>query len=393
MKIGVWGSKRLAILFSVLLGGLLFVVTSGAQDRIQRSDLQCVTPGEFFQSPEKELEKINVGPIAITPATVRGGSVVPLAVDDCNGDGNLNAIIPWSEEGATQYSRIEFSPNLCDGRAPQYVEIEAIYGTPISLIAYNDRGELVDRMGDPTASRGSRVLNLSSESGIRYIEVKGAEICIVRICWLCGIQKEPEPTPELPNCFHISDYYKEPSWEERIVQLPGFRFIAPLDSNNKLIPLSVYDCGSNGEMGVYIPWSERGASQFATIQIDPQLCKDKVVSEVVISLIHYIHAVLVAYDANGARVDAVVVSDSGVHQQVGLSNPAGIHLIEIIGSEICITGICWSCDDIGTEPDPQTPDREWVPLIPDARPGTPIQATVVESNEKQTVVELITPGF
>lgn len=352
----------------------------------------CVSAGDVYQRPEQGLRSVNLGAVSITPSTMGDGSIVPLAVDDCNGDGRLDVMIPWSGIDAARYSRIELSPNLCGGRAPQYVEIEAIYGTSIALHAYDDAGNPVDMTGDSNSSPRPRVLSLSSPTGIRFIEVVGAEICILRICWRCEIEIKPEPTPDPPNCLRVSNIYRTSSQSEYLVEMGGFTLLPAVDSNNERIPFSITECGGDGELGIFIPWSDRDAARRALMVIDPELCKGQVVSEVIVTLFNYNRAVLVAYDEYGNRVDTATATGPGGPQRVRLSSRSGIQSIEIIGLEICITEICWRCDDPEREPEPR-PEREWVSIIPDARPGDPVRASIVKADNWQTVFELETPGF
>ncbi|HQH71322.1 MAG TPA: right-handed parallel beta-helix repeat-containing protein, partial [bacterium] len=155
---------------------------------------ECVVPGDIYTSPAEGLSSVNLGWVEITPARLVTGAPLLLNVLDCSGSGQLGVSISSSLAGMAQKARMTFSGNICLGKAPQYVEVILQHTASCTLYAYDDANNLVDTAVAGMAG-GVQTLTLSSPSGIRTIEIEGAEICILEICWICEyIEIKPTAT-------------------------------------------------------------------------------------------------------------------------------------------------------------------------------------------------------
>ncbi|MGC9327884.1 MAG: hypothetical protein ACP5I1_09645, partial [Candidatus Hinthialibacter sp.] len=166
---------------------------------IPTGDEGCVSAGDVFTTEASGLSSINLGAVMIYQSFLPSdnpdmlGDPIDLSVVDCSDDGKLDVWVPWTEAGASQLAAIQLSPNLCGGSAPQQVEVILKHGYECKLNAYDDAGNLVATAA-ASSDTSVQTLTLTSASGIRIIEIVGAEICILEICWECEIEEEPTPT-------------------------------------------------------------------------------------------------------------------------------------------------------------------------------------------------------
>ena len=315
----------------------------------------CVTAGDYYDAETSGLTAVDLGMVRIDEAFLPDGTPVDLSVTDCNNDGQLDVSIPWSESNALRKATINFSSNICDGTWPGLVELILIHGTPVTFYAYDEMGNLVDTVSDSGSDATVvQTLKLDSMTGISVIEIEGAEICLLRICWECKTENrtpiiEPTPEPTRPptggDCVTASDYYAAEVSGLTAVDLGMVRIDEAFLPDGTPVDLSVTDCNNDGQLDVSIPWSESNASRKATINFSSTICGGNLPTLVELILIHGTPVTFYAYDEMGNLVDTV--SDSGsdatVVQTLKLDSMTGISVIEIEGAEICLLRICWEC--------------------------------------------------
>ncbi|MDX9755190.1 MAG: hypothetical protein RBU29_14590, partial [bacterium] len=388
-----------------ILGGLMLSVEAQiirpTPTPILPSTESCVTAGDYYQLPASSLKLVDLKAVQISAAVMLGGRLSPLSVGECSGIKGLDIIIPWSESTAETLAAITWSRIVCNGLPPQKVSITLSHGTALTLVAYNEKGVVVDKLSTRAASTAAVTYSLSSEDGIRRIEMVGAEICISRICWLCRIpvdEPTPTPTPTLtPTPTPIpSDYtcinpsqFLQLNQSSDTFSLNAITVHAALDASGAVVPLTTANCTDDKRTSIFIPWSEDTAGQLASIEFSEKLCNGLLPTEVQLIVRHGNHAKFIAYDSAGTIVDSQAAADDSSIQTITLKSPTGIRLIEIIGSEICLIDICWRCEPY-EEP---VQKAEWVPIDPNARPGQPIQVVVESANESETQLVLKIPGF
>ncbi len=154
----------------------------------------------------------------------------------------------------------------------------------------------------------------------------------------------PTPTPLGDNCVTPGQYYGKPVDGLSAVKLGAIEVHAAIDSKGNTVSLGVSDCSDTGQLGIWIPWTESTASQPATIAFSEDLCRDALPKSVQITLRHYNHAILRAYDGTGALVDTASAAPSSAIQTLTLTGASGIRKITVEGSEICLLAICWECE-------------------------------------------------
>jgi hypothetical protein len=153
----------------------------------------CRTPGQFYKQEEQSLAKVAMAGVLIYPAVMSDGTVSQLAVTDCSNDKQLDVMIPWTEASASKKAEILFTSDIsCQSTMPSGVEIYLTYGTNVKFEAFDDNGNLVDTVTG-TSQHTPQIIALHSNTGIRRIEITGAEICITKICWECGEIAETPP--------------------------------------------------------------------------------------------------------------------------------------------------------------------------------------------------------
>ncbi|MBD3266655.1 hypothetical protein GF373_08295 [bacterium] len=324
---------------------------------IGREETKCVSAGDFYDGPVEELDHVLLGLggttgkfslVTITEALLPDGSPVALSIQDCDNDGNLDVVIPWSESNATQNTMIEFGSMACVAGTPVKVDLTLTHGTAIKLDALDVNGNIVDTVSDsgsdPTVVQ---TLSLQSPTGIQSIVVTGAEICLKRICWECGGITRPTPTPFEPgrNCVEASDGYSTAVSELANIDISPVHIEAAVLPDGEVADLSIRDCDNDGNLDMVIPWSESNANPSAMIEFDDQACPNGLPREVELTLTHGTAVEFQAVDVFGNVVDTV--SDSGSDptqvQTLKLISFSGIQRILVNGAEICLKKICWRC--------------------------------------------------
>lgn len=309
----------------------------------------CVRAGDVYTSPADNLPTVNLGLVSIQQALLPNGTPVDLSVQDCNDDGMLDVVIPWSQTNAAQLAAIEFSPNICNGRAPTAVEVVLTHGTPVRMYAFDDDGNLVDSDFLPGSGPIVEVIQLTSASGIRRILIDGAEMCILSICWSCEEFPTPTPTGQTAGdeCVDIQEFFNTPVTDLTEINLGAVSIHQAFLSDGTPVSLRVEDCNGDGVLDVVVPGSASPASQMAQIVFSPNLCQGNAPTYVEIVFTSSFPVRIFAYDDDGNLVDVDVLPGGGPDVEVvSLSSPSGIRRVRIDCAEVCITRICWSCDKI-----------------------------------------------
>ncbi len=154
---------------------------------------ECITASDVFIDPVTGLHETMIDNLIVAEAKLADGTQVPFDIVDCNGDGELDISIPWSEESASQKATIRFATETCSGLAPQQVEITLQHYFEATLYGLDDSDNVVASEVAASVTE-SQTLTLKSEEGIRTIEIEGAEICILKVCWQCELEVEPTMT-------------------------------------------------------------------------------------------------------------------------------------------------------------------------------------------------------
>ena len=337
-------------------GGIRRVDISGAEVCIDEICVKCRTDepdpgpcreaGDYYPVEGERPELVMAG--VIVKGAVLNGSVVELQVTDCDSDGDQDIFVPWSESAsADELAQIHFDDVCPDNAAPQQVEIVLTpFAGPVGLRAFDDSDALVDSALTPGGPGAVNVV-LSSAAGIRRIELDGAEICIARICVEC--ESDPGPDPRDP-CRDADDYFDERGEVREVVMNGVIVESAVLDGSS--VGLQIDDCDDNGDLDVFVPWSEAGADEQAEIHFD-DVCPDNAAPTTVRILVTNYNGTVWfrAYDDfDNYLVTGSTPAVTGYHL-VLLSDPAGIRRIEIVGSEVCIDKICVECTREETNPE------------------------------------------
>ncbi|MEA2059758.1 MAG: hypothetical protein U9P10_04410 [Thermodesulfobacteriota bacterium] len=129
-----------------------------------------------------------------------------LGIQDCNNNDLLDITVPWSESTASPKAKIYFSSDVCNGNAPASVDVSLQHTFYATLTAYDDNNMVVDTQTAADDQSSVQTLTLTSTTGIRTIEIEGAEICITRICWECGQTDDNTPPVEGDGCCATFDF-------------------------------------------------------------------------------------------------------------------------------------------------------------------------------------------
>src|SRR4029450_5088475 len=79
---------------------------------------ECVRPGAHYAAPTSGLSTVALGKVGLSQSELPDGTPVPLYVDDCNRDGDLDVVVPWSEATGTKQAAIHFT-KACEGTLPK----------------------------------------------------------------------------------------------------------------------------------------------------------------------------------------------------------------------------------------------------------------------------------
>ncbi len=333
---------------TVVLGGvkpILYVEVTGAEiciDEIcwdcdpREPPEDCLEPGQFYDEAFED-ETIEFGGAAVSAGVDESGAVVPVRVVDCDNDGQLEVFILESSPDWEKPAMIHLS-RVCDGDGPYRVEISFRQGSQQVLwTAIGVGGGVVD--AEVTLNPGlPQTVVLAAAEPIARVLVRGAEICIDRICWDCEPPREPPET-----CRDASTSFSRPTPNLPSIDLDGVSIhAAVLPGFVGIVPLNIRDCDDDGDLEIEVPWSEATAPIPAVIGFE-QLCDRAYPVEVAITFSQGAPpSTWRAFDAGGALVDTQVAPAAGGPQTVILSGPE-IRRVTIEGAEICIDEICWRC--------------------------------------------------
>jgi hypothetical protein len=254
---------------------------------------------------------------------------------DCNGDQAMEVSIPWTEANAAQQARIVFNQLSCGSGLPPFVELTLRTGTEVLLEAMDSAGNRVESQST-ASSDASQTYTFSHSSGIQEIILTGAEICLEKICWECGIVPTPTPRPSGNNCVTGDDYSGAAFTELPEISVPPVTIIPALMPEGTEALLSITDCNNDGKRDFWIPWSDATALQNAVIQFSPTVCLT------LSSMLGYPRKVELylpygnntqyqAISPGGLVVDTQIAAGTGP-QIVTLSHNGGIRDIVVIGS-------------------------------------------------------------
>ncbi len=146
----------------------------------------CADPADAFSEPGV-TDVAHLGPVVVTEATFPHGAAAPLTAMNCDGGGDLDLFIRWSEN---PIAPVRFLFPVGCGKRDLYPESVAItfkQAFPsVTWNAYDSANQLVDT--ETTAgSAAQQTVILTSANGIRSVEVLGQSICIDEVCWRCEL--------------------------------------------------------------------------------------------------------------------------------------------------------------------------------------------------------------
>ena len=289
-----------------------------------------------------EVDVALLGSFQIEAPRTSSGRVVPFRIADCNDDGRADLSIPWSEGDAPIRLNMK---GLCPGGTLP-TEVRVLLVTDHAVVnAYGNGGVLVDQ-AVPGSNYVAQELKVIDAGGIHYVEIVGSQMCLLDVCWECP----PEPQ-EPTGCFVLD---VKPRERFGAIDIGGVVVTAAVDGVGGQVALIADDCDGDGDLDIFVPWSEAaGATQLAEIRFDAP-CEEGVATSVSLDIGAFAHDVnLYAYDLSGVLTDSVTLAPSSSMQSVVLEAPAGLDRIKLDGAEICLGDICWECE----EPEkPQLPE-------------------------------------
>ncbi len=145
----------------------------------------CVQASDLYDAAVNDLLYVDWRSVKIEHARAHDGSPIKLSVEDCDGDGQLDVLIPYSEADG-EFAAIRFPASACDGIAPKEVQVELTHQTGVTFYAKGDDARIVSTAQSQESTKViTETVTLRSEQGIRWIEIEGSNLCIKKICWEC----------------------------------------------------------------------------------------------------------------------------------------------------------------------------------------------------------------
>src|SRR5690606_38616486 len=108
-------------------------------------------------------------------------------------------------------------------------------------------------------------LVLSSPSGIRTVEVIGAEICVHKICIRCECDSQG-------GCASPGEIFSSPDGGMSEVNLGDVTIFEAVLPAGDPSPLYIDYCSEDDRIDVMIPWSEQGAKRHAALHLSEHIC-------------------------------------------------------------------------------------------------------------------------
>jgi hypothetical protein len=327
----------------------------------------CINAGAVYDEPVYDLESINLGPVSFLGPIYADESTGTMDVIFCTDDPMLDISIGSSPANALRKASFTFSPNVCQGLAPERVEITLQHFNSCTVEAFDETGAPVDQ-STASPDYGPQTLVLESPNGIRKVEFTGAEICVMEICWICE--------GPLDDCINASDVYAEPAYELETVGLGALTFLSTIYADESQGFLSVIFCNDDPMLDISIPSSPSNAIRKTQFYFSPNVCEGNAPQRVEIVLQHFNSCFVQARSPAGAIVDQATATPDYGPQTLVLESPVGINTVEFIGAEICVLEVCWQC--VIEEPTPT--------LTP-----TPSASPTTEPSPTFTMTETVTP--
>jgi hypothetical protein len=156
-------------------------------DAIPRNPLPPCTrcAGIRSQSPAPESPELTVNGLRFKTAKLSNGAISGVSIEDYSypRDGINEVKVGWSESdyGSAEFALIYFPPELY-GPGPREVDVTAFHYNRCKLRAYNAEGTLLSEAQHTAGQRVNQTLRLAG-GNISKIEVIGAELCIVDVCY------------------------------------------------------------------------------------------------------------------------------------------------------------------------------------------------------------------
>ncbi len=295
--------------------------------------------------------EIVVDRVVFRAGVVPAGTVIDLFVDDnfdFGGNGVNEINVPWSQVDApapARFAKILFPP-ADFGVGPMNVEVKGAHLNALELRAYDRFGVLVDVRAHTLGPDVFEWLPLTSATGIRRIDIVGAEIGIEELCYEAGP----------PSTYASADPYPRGA-SAHLFTVNGVEFEAAFDPAGAPLNLMVDDAlappSGDGTHEFFVGWSMPGvgASVPARVRFPAAQFGDGPTSVEVLCA-PSVTLDLIAYDKVGNVIDTKTHTAGALVLQPLLLSGGNIREIEVVGTQLWIQEICWEGGDIPPPVDP-----------------------------------------
>ena len=142
---------------------------------------QCASP---VGPPAAGLPGVAFGPVHLQHANLGSGAPVLLDITDCDGDGFLDAFVPWSNVTAAPPATF-FTGTVCP-TGVHSIRITFVGSAgPTTWRAYGPTGLIITQV---RPGGGPQVVTLTSTGPkIVRVELQGDEVCVKQVCWTCKL--------------------------------------------------------------------------------------------------------------------------------------------------------------------------------------------------------------
>jgi Zn-dependent metalloprotease len=300
----------------------------------------CTVPADTFTVPATGLSVVALGGgISVHQANDTKGSPVPMSVADCDGDAQLDVLIPASPAGSALLASVWFKDS-CAGAFPEkvYIDFSAAPGGTVVWRALDVTGAVVDAQS-MLATGARQVVTVLYPPGIREVTVEGSGICIARACAQCAATHDA-------GCTTPGEHYKALASGLHSVDLGGIRIQMAKYPDGSPAPLDVVDCNGDGLLDVKVPWSEEFAAPRATFTFAGGCTGGLVPTEARITYVGGVNKVeWDAFDFAGAHVDHQSTGAQASPLTVTISSPGGISYVTLRGEAVCVLQACVECGE------------------------------------------------